>query len=811
MAVTKVTTKVLADDAVTINKIADAALVTESEGISSSDNDTTIPTSAAVKDYVDTQDATKEDTITGAATTITSSDLTASKVLISNGSGKVAISSFMDTDETNNILDITGKVYFANVFSLESDLPSATTYHGMFAHVHGTGYAYYAHAGNWVKLAKYSELSDTTYTISAVDSGDNAIIRLTDSSSGTDDIILEAGNNITLTPSGDTITIASTASGSVSDAFKTISVSGQSDVVADSATDTLTLAAGSNITLTTNASTDTITIASTASGGGGGGTLDIEQDTFDGDGSTVAFALTSSADSENNLQVFIDGVYQSKDNFSVSGSTLTFSTAPNTGVANIEVIHLKSVVGKVRIDSFTGDGSDTTFDLTHSISNENNTQVFVDGVYQSKDNYSTSGTTITFSTAPPNGSAIEVVHIVPDASGGGIDWQTTAKTAAFTATAGEGYFVNTTSAAITVTLPSSPSAGDEVSIVDYAGTANTNNITITSSNNINGASNDVLIDYERGGVSIVYVDATQGWIAYNAANETNRALTPDLPLTVDYLVVAGGGSGSGSHGGGGGAGGLRTSYGSTSGGGASAESSLSLATATSYTITIGAGGSAPSPGGNNGNSGSNSVFANITSIGGGWGQYSSSGNAGSGGSGGGSSYGNSGGSGTANQGYAGGNGISNYENGAGGGGASQTGYDNTSSAGGNGGNGLAVEITGSAVTYAGGGGGGINAAGSGSSPGSGGTGGGGSATTGTGQSGTVNTGGGGSGGYYIGSHSTGGSGGSGVVILRYPDAYTISETTSGGNVLSFTTDDTTVSGTKITTFTAGENGTIQFS
>ena len=64
MAVTKVTTKVLADDAVTIDKIADAALVTESEGISSNDNDTTIPTSAAVKDYVDTQDATKEDTIT---------------------------------------------------------------------------------------------------------------------------------------------------------------------------------------------------------------------------------------------------------------------------------------------------------------------------------------------------------------------------------------------------------------------------------------------------------------------------------------------------------------------------------------------------------------------------------------------------------------------------------------------------------------------------------------------------------------------------------------------------------------------------
>ena len=593
--------------------------------------------------------------------------------------------------------------------------------------------------------------------------------------------------------------------------------------------------------------------ADATGGGGGSATLAVDQQTFDGDNSTVAFTLSTTCESENNLQVYIDGVYQSKNNFSVSGTTLTFSTAPPTGTNNIEVIHITSMAGSVEVDTFTGDGSDVTFDLSTNISTENNTQVFLDGVYQSKGNYSISGATITFSTAPANSVAIEVVHFLPSGdftisavdsgddaiirlsgtngftddvklvagsnitvtpsgdditiastASGGTDWQTTAKTAAFTAVAGEGYFVNTTSAAITVTLPSSPTAGDEVSIVDYAGTADTNNITITSSNNINGASDDVLIDYERGGVSMVYVDATQGWIAYNAANETNRALTPDLPLTVDYLVVAGGGSGSGSHGGGGGAGGLRTSYGSTSGGGASAESSLSLATATSYTITIGAGGSAPSPGGNNGNSGSNSVFANITSIGGGWGQYSSSGNAGSGGSGGGSSYGNSGGSGTANQGYAGGNGISNYENGAGGGGASQTGYDNTSSAGGNGGNGLAVEITGSAVTYAGGGGGGINAAGGGSSPGSGGTGGGGSATTGTGQSGTVNTGGGGSGGYYIGSHSTGGSGGSGVVILRYPNIYTV--TIGSGLTGSTATDGTS----KVTTFTAG-TGNISFS
>jgi hypothetical protein len=52
----------------------------------------------------------------------------------------------------------TGKIRYSNVFSLESDLPAASTYHGMFAHVHSTGKAYYAHAGNWVRLADYSEI-----------------------------------------------------------------------------------------------------------------------------------------------------------------------------------------------------------------------------------------------------------------------------------------------------------------------------------------------------------------------------------------------------------------------------------------------------------------------------------------------------------------------------------------------------------------------------------------------------------------------------------------------------------------------------
>ena len=95
---------------------------------------------------------------------------------------------------------------------------------------------------------------------------------------------------------------------------------------------------------------------------------------------------------------------------------------------------------------------------------------------------------------------------------GGTAWQAV-KTSSFTAVAGEGYFVNTTSSAITVTLPASPSIGGEVSIIDYAGTADSNNITVgRNSQKIQGATSDLTVSVERAGFTLVYVDATQGWL-----------------------------------------------------------------------------------------------------------------------------------------------------------------------------------------------------------------------------------------------------------------------------------------------------------
>jgi len=413
----------------------------------------------------------------------------------------------------------------------------------------------------------------------------------------------------------------------------------------------------------------------------------------------------------------------------------------------------------------------------------------------------------------------------------GTDWQATPKTANFTATAGKGYFVDTTSTAITVTLPSSPTAGDEISLVDYGANASTNNITITSSDNIEGAADDLVLSTDKVSKTLVYSDATKGWLV---TTEAEGVAAVPSEFTTDYLVVAGGGGGGGGNygdgsAGGGGAGGLRTSYGSTSGGGASAESSLTLNITTTYTISVGPGGAGAVAGQNPGSNGTNSYISGtgittITSNGGGGGDCQNGsaaptgGGSGGGGAGGGFPVASYGAAGTANQGYAGGDaynaggdGSSNYL-GGGGGGAGAAGDDATNTVAGNGGAGLAVGITGSSVAYAGGGGSGDNKYGS--APGVAGTGGSGGGGNGginglIGSSGTPNTGGGGGGGSADVDDNAGGNGGAGVVILRYPDVYNITETTSP-NVLTYTTAPSSVSGYKITTFTAGENGTIQF-
>ena len=289
-----------------------------------------------------------------------------------------------------------------------------------------------------------------------------------------------------------------------------------------------------------------------------------------------------------------------------------------------------------------------------------------------------------------------------------------------------------------------------------------------------------------------------------------------VPLTVDYLVIAGGGSG-GEIGGGGGAGGFRTSFGTgnINGGLQSVENSLSLSLSTPYSITVGAGGIPSGAQTTPSGSGGNSILSTfVESIGGGGGgSYISDGA--SGGSGGGGSSGGSvqsGGLRASNpiQGFNGGaNSLTSPYPAGGGGGAYSIGVV------GNGGSAMESSITGTPTDYAGGGGGGNQRGYYGGSTslylGGGGGAGDGSGTS-TGQPATNNTGSGGGGGGFTGTYYVGGSGGSGVVILRYPSSYTIN-TTQIGSALSVTNDNS-VSGYTITTIicasTATGTGTIQF-
>ena len=98
---------------------------------------------------------------------------------------------------------------------------------------------------------------------------------------------------------------------------------------------------------------------------------------------------------------------------------------------------------------------------------------------------------------------------------GGTSWQAV-KTSDFTAVAGEGYFINTTSGTVTMTLPSSPTIGDEVVFIDYAGTFDSNTMTVgRNSEKINGAAADLTVSVERAANTLVYTDGTQGWLLKN--------------------------------------------------------------------------------------------------------------------------------------------------------------------------------------------------------------------------------------------------------------------------------------------------------
>src|SRR6056300_72467 len=161
----------------------------------------------------------------------------------------------------------------------------------------------------------------------------------------------------------------------------------------------------------------------------------------------------------------------------------------------------------------------------------------------------------------------------------GTSWQSSIVTGTtLSAVAGNGYWIDTTSNACTVTLPASASVGDTIEFVDYARNWATNNVTINpNSLNFQGNSSpNPVYDVDGQSIRLVYSGATQGWIP-----SVDDDVTFETPQTysAEYLVIAGGGSGGYSLGGGGGAGGYLTNYGG---------SAITLNGGSTYTVTVGA-------------------------------------------------------------------------------------------------------------------------------------------------------------------------------------------------------------------------------
>ena len=263
------------------------------------------------------------------------------------------------------------------------------------------------------------------------------------------------------------------------------------------------------------------------------------------------------------------------------------------------------------------------------------------------------GTTITLGASGDSIALASGASLTGFGRTGTVDWQTgSIKTSTFTAANGEGYFVNTSGGVVTANLPAG-SAGAIVSFSDYTRTFATNNLTITpnGSEKIGGVADDLVLKVNGQALTLVYVDATEGWINVQNAEDTETGVIPAFVAgsvsgsgntlatvctnfklatftgpgtftvscagnaagsnTVEYLVVAGGGGGGSHIGGGGGGGGARYVFPAPVTGGLAVP-------AQAYPITIGGGGAgATDSSGSGGACGVNSTFSTITSTGGG--------------------------------------------------------------------------------------------------------------------------------------------------------------------------------------------------
>ena len=376
-----------------------------------------------------------------------------------------------DIDIGSNDFITTGKILFSNVYSVVGDLPSASTYHGMFAHVHGTGKAYFAHAGNWVELANNSQIFDGAWSSLTGTPTTLAGYGITDAAS-VSYVDTEIANLINSAPGAlDTLDELAAALGD--DANFSTTVTNNLALKAPLADPALT---GTPTAPTATSGTNTTQIATTAFvqaaisglGGGGGASVTVSGtapsspsagDLWFDDVDLVLYVYYNDGTSNQWVQTNPSGAGGSSGGSSGGASVTVGNTAPTSPTA-----------GDLWFDD------DDLF-----------LYVYID-----------------------DGSSTQWVKTNPSGGGSSSTWAE--KTAAYTAEAGDRLIVDT-STAVTVTLPVAAVLGDEIRIIDGTGNAATNNITIArNGHNIEGSATDLTIDVDRAAFGLVYYNATQGWV-----------------------------------------------------------------------------------------------------------------------------------------------------------------------------------------------------------------------------------------------------------------------------------------------------------
>jgi hypothetical protein len=205
-----------------------------------------------------------------------------------------------------------------------------------------------------------------------------------------------------------------------------------------------------------------------------------------------AVPAASPGGATTNVQYNSGGSFAGNTNFTYDGTTVTILNAAFSSTANL------LTQSELRFQDTSG------------------------GQYVGLRASTTVATSFTLNLPTTSGTANQVIQT--DGSGnlsfatvsGGAAWQAVVTSTTLTAVSKQGYFINTSSNAITATLPASPTLGDFISFVDYAGTFDTNNFTVARNGNpIQGSATDLTVATERAGFTLVYVDATQGWLLQN--------------------------------------------------------------------------------------------------------------------------------------------------------------------------------------------------------------------------------------------------------------------------------------------------------